>query len=83
MAEYGGNSLAVQFQRNIVDEPLPANQSQALPAHTPQQGWFMPGQKLKPTAPIRNLPWKSWLGPKRPHSKRAKRRSSLGSLMGR
>jgi hypothetical protein len=29
------NSFAVQFQRNIVDEPLPLNKSQALPAHTP------------------------------------------------
>jgi hypothetical protein len=82
VAEYGGNSLAVQFQRNVVDEPLPANKSQALPAHTPMVGNYMHGQKLKLTAPIKNLPWKSWLGPKRAHSKRAKRKSSLGTLMG-
>jgi hypothetical protein len=82
MAEYGGNSLAVQFQRNIVDEPLPANKSQEMPAHRPMFGGYMPGGKLKPTAPIKTLHSRSWLKPHK-SGKRAKRRSSLNSLMGK
>jgi hypothetical protein len=78
------NSFCVMFQRNEIPDALPENKSQAMPAHRPMFGSYMPGGKLKPTAPIRNLPWKSWLGPKKSgHSKRAKRRSSLHGLMGK
>jgi hypothetical protein len=35
------NSFAVQFQRNIVDEPLPANKSQAYqPTHRISPGEY-------------------------------------------
>jgi hypothetical protein len=78
-----GNQFAVQFQRNIIDEPLPANKSQALPAHTPMVVGYMPGGKPQKPArgEMKNLPWRSWLKPHK-SSKRAKRRSSLGTLMG-
>jgi len=46
MATYGSNSLAVRFQRNIVDEPLPENKSQEMPAHRPMVGSFMPGENV-------------------------------------
>jgi hypothetical protein len=61
MAEYGFNKVAVQFQRTPVDEPLPANKSQALPAHTPMVGGFMRGGKPQKPArgAIKNLPWRS------------------------
>jgi hypothetical protein len=72
------NSFVVQFQRNIVDEPLP------YPPILRLVGGFMPGGKPQKPArgAIKNLPSRSWLGPKK-SSKRAKRRSSLGTLMGR
>jgi hypothetical protein len=85
MAVYGSNNVAVQFFREEIPEPLPETKSQAMPAHRPNAAWFMPGGK--PPKPARgqmkNLPWRSWLGPKRSHGKRAKRRSNLSSLMGR
>jgi hypothetical protein len=73
------------FQREEIPEPLPENKSQEMPPGGPQYGSFMPGGKPPKPArgAIKNLPWRSWLGPKRPHGKRAKRRSSLGTLMGR
>jgi hypothetical protein len=86
MATYGSNSLAVRFQRNIVDEPLPENKSQEMPAHRPMVGSFMPGENV-PLAgrrypkSLRSLPWKSWLSKSRPGIKR-KKRSNIGSLMG-
>jgi hypothetical protein len=88
MAEYGSNKMAVQFQRNEIAEPLPANKSQALPAHTPTVAGVMPGgNPPKPArGAMKNLPWRSWLKPNKPglgRSKRAKRKSSLGTLMGR
>ena len=45
MAVYGGNNLAVMFQRTEQAEPLPENKSQALPAHRPNLGSIMPGGK--------------------------------------
>lgn len=81
------NSFAVQFQRNEIAEPLPENKSQAMPAHRPNAAWFMPGDSTPKPAKgqMRNLPWRSWLHPKKGprSSKRAKRKSSLGTLMGR
>jgi hypothetical protein len=86
MAEYGSNKMAVQFQRNIIDEPLPANKSQEMPAHRPMIAGVMPGGKTPKPArgAMKNQPWVSWLKPQKSgRSKRAKRRSSLNSLMGR
>jgi hypothetical protein len=79
------NSFCVMFQRNEIPDALPENKSQAMPAHRPNAAWFMPGDPTPKPArgQMKNLPWRSWLGPKRPHSKRAKRKSSLGTLMGR
>jgi hypothetical protein len=75
------NSFCVMFQRNEIPDALPENKSQAMPAHRPMFGGYMPGQKLKPTEPIRNLRWKSWLKPR--SGKRVKRRSSITGLMGK
>jgi hypothetical protein len=84
MAVYGSNNPCVMFFKEELPEPLPETKSQAMPAHRPNVAWFMPGGKTPKPAPgtMKNLPWRSWLGPKRPHSKRAKRRSSLSKLMG-
>jgi hypothetical protein len=80
--------MAVQLQRNEIAEPLPANKSQAMPAHAPMVGGFMPGgNPPKPArGAIKNLLWRSWLKPQKSShrsGKRAKRKSSLGTLMGR
>jgi hypothetical protein len=85
MAEYGSNSVAVRFFREVVPEEQTRNKSTAMPPGSPAIGGVMVGgNPPKPAkGQMRNLPWRSWLGPKRPHSKRAKRKSSLGTLMGR
>jgi hypothetical protein len=82
MAEYGSNSVAVRFFRTEVPEPLP--EATAMPAHSPAIGGVMVGgNPPKPArGAMKNLPWRSWLHPKK-GGKRAKRKSSLGSLMGR
>jgi hypothetical protein len=69
VADYGGNSLAVQFQRNPIDRPLPETKSQALPAHRPNAGWYMPGGKYPA---MKTLPKPSWQG----RARRSKRRKS-------
>jgi hypothetical protein len=85
MAAYGSNSLAVRFQRNIVDEPK--MRSAEMPVASPMMGGLHPGGKDTPLPGrrypkgMRNLPWQSWLSKGKPGVKR-KKRSKIGSLMG-
>jgi hypothetical protein len=85
MAEYGSNKVAVRFQRNIVDEPLPETKSQEMPMHRPMVGGYMPGGKETPLpgrrrAGPKDLPWRSWLDKGKSTRKRKKNR--IASLMG-
>jgi hypothetical protein len=88
MAVYGSNSPAVMFFKEELPEPLPETKSQALPAHTPMVGSYMPGGKETPLpgrARPKNQPWRSWLQPQKKNTSRSKRvkRKSLSALMGR
>jgi hypothetical protein len=84
------NSFAVRTQKNPIDAPLPADKSQAMPAHSPTVGKVMPGgMELGPQPGrrryprgMKDMPWKSWLQNKRPGIKRRKRKSSISQLMG-
>ena len=87
MAVYGNNSLAVRFQRNIVDEPLPETKSQEMPMHRPMVGSYMPGGKETPLpgrrrAGPKNPPWRSWLERPKSKSRKRKKKSALSTLMG-
>jgi hypothetical protein len=88
MAVYGSNSLAVRTQRNVLDAPLPENKSEAMPAHQPMVGSYMPGGKETPLPGrrypkgMRNQPWKSWLNRSKPGIRRRRKRSAVASLMG-
>jgi hypothetical protein len=84
------NSFAVRTQQNPITEPLPADKSQAMPAHSPTVAKVMPGGmelKLGPQPGrrypkgMKDIPWKSWLQNKRPGIKR-KRKRAVASLMG-
>jgi hypothetical protein len=78
------NNFCVMFQREEIPEPLPETKSQAMPAHRPNAAWFMPGGPTPKPArgAMKNLPWRSWLHPKKGGTRRAKRKSSLSKLMG-
>jgi hypothetical protein len=83
------NSFAVRTQKNPITEPLPADKSQAMPAHSPTVGKVMPGgMELGPQPgrrypkSMRNLPWKSWLNKSKPGVRRKKKRSNVAALMG-
>jgi hypothetical protein len=84
------NSFAVRTQQNPITEPLPADKSQAMPAHAPTVAKVMPGgMELGPQPGrrryprgMKDQPWKSWLSKDKPGIKRKKKRSSLVSLMG-
>ena len=72
MAEHGSNSLAVRFFKT--DDPVPANKTQEMPAHTPRVGSVMPGGKGKTGKPakgsmktLRN-PWRKGRHKKVVHS---------------
>jgi hypothetical protein len=86
MATYGSNSLAVRFNRELVDEPQ--TKSTEMPPSGPQLGSYMPGGKQTPLPGrkypkgMRNQPWKSWLSKPKPGIKRKKKRNALASLMG-
>jgi hypothetical protein len=86
MATYGSNSLAVRFQRNIVDEPQ--KRSTEMAPGGPQYGSYMIGGKDTPLPGrrypkgMRNQPWRSWLSKGKPGVKR-KKRGKIGSLMGK
>ena len=78
------NSLAVRFQREVVDEPK--QRSAEMPVATPMMGGLHPGGKETPLpgrrrAGPKDLPWRSWLQNKRPGIKRHKRKS-IAQLMG-
>jgi len=78
------NSLAVRFQREVVDEPK--QRSAEMPVATPMMGGLHPGGKETPLpgrrrAGPKDLPWRSWLQNKRPGIKRRKRKS-IAQLMG-
>jgi hypothetical protein len=85
MADYGSNNVAVRFFREEIPEAQARNKSTAMPVGTPMVGGVMVGGNPAKLAKgqMRDLPWRSWLGSKRSHGKRAKRRSNLSSLMGR
>ena len=81
MAVYGGNALAVMFQRTEQSEPLPENKSQALPAHRPNVATFMPGGK--PSKPAGRYPRSMKTLPNPWKTKPArKKKGKLGRLMG-
>jgi hypothetical protein len=78
MATYGSNSLAVRFNRELVEEPQ--TKSTEMPPASPMQGGYMPGGKQTPLPGrkypkgMKNQPWKSWLQDnKRPGIKRKKK----------
>jgi hypothetical protein len=78
------NSLAVRFQREVVNQP--EMKSYEMPPGGPQYGSFMPGGKETPQpgrrrAGPKDQPWRSWLQNKRPGIKRRKRKS-IAQLMG-
>jgi hypothetical protein len=87
MATYGSNSLAVRFQREVVDEPK--QRSAEMPVASPMMGGLHPGGKDVGPQPgrrypkgMKDQPWKSWLRNKKPGIKRKKKRSAIGALMG-
>lgn len=79
MATYGGNSFAVMFQKTELDNPLPENKSQALPAHRPNVATFMPGGK--DTKPSGRYP-KGMKTLPNPSKSKPKKKGRLGRLMG-
>jgi hypothetical protein len=87
MATYGSNSLAVRFQRELVDEPQ--KKSAEMPPASPMMSGYMIGGKDPTPQPgrrypkgMRNQPWRSWLSKSKPGIKRKRKRSGLASLMG-
>ena len=85
------NSFVTRHQQNLITEPLPADKSQAMPAHTPTVARVMPGGMELKFGPqpgrrypkgMKNQPWKSWLSKERPPARRKKKRSAIGALMG-
>jgi hypothetical protein len=83
MAEYGSNSFAVRFKRELVDEPQDKKSTEMPPASPMQAGYMIGGKDWRryPKG-MRNQPWRSWLSKDRPGIKRRKKRSAVASLMG-
>ena len=90
-----GRMLALHIGRatdhsEMVDAPLPAEKSQAMPAHSPTVAKVMPGGMDLGPQPgrrryprgMKDIPWKSWLNKSKTGIKRKKKRSTIGALMG-